>query len=97
VRGRVEQGQLARDGRSPIYGGLKVYPHEAVNPAARRYVVGAVHTNTIEDSWSIFERGIVGSFHRVSRKHMGLYVVEFQFRYNNRMNADIFGTAIEGC
>jgi hypothetical protein len=87
---------LATD-ESPIYGGLKEYPHEAVNHAARRYVVGAVHTNTIEGFWSIFKRGIVGSFHRVSRKYMGLYVAEFQFRYNNRMNADIFGTAIEGC
>jgi hypothetical protein len=34
---------------------------------------------------------------RVSRNYMALYVAEFQFRYNNRMNADIFGTAIEGC
>jgi ISXO2-like transposase domain len=47
--------------------------------------------------WSIFKRGIVGTFHKVSAKYMPLYVAEFQFRYNNRMNADIFGTAIKGC
>jgi hypothetical protein len=41
--------------------------------------------------------GIVGSFHKVSRKYLPLYVAEFQFRYNNRQNADIFGTAIERC
>jgi hypothetical protein len=33
----------------------------------------------------------------MSREYMPLYVAEFQFRYNNRENADIFGTAIEGC
>lgn len=58
---------------------------------------GAVHTNTIEGFWSIFKRGIVGSFHKISAKYMPLYVAEFQFRYNNRSNADIFGTAIGGC
>jgi ISXO2-like transposase domain len=39
----------------------------------------------------------VGTFHKVSRKYMALYVAEFQFRYNNRHNANIFATAIEGC
>ncbi len=73
------------------------YPqHQSVNHHAKQYVIGAVHTNTIEGFWSIFKRGIVGSFHKVSRKYMSLYVAEFQFRYNNRFNDDIFGTAIAG-
>jgi len=41
--------------------------------------------------------GIVGSFHKVSKKYLPLYVAKFQFRDNNRFNADIFGTAISGC
>jgi hypothetical protein len=41
--------------------------------------------------------GIVGSFHKISAKYMPLYVAEFQFRYNNRENADIFRAAIAGC
>lgn len=45
-------------------------------------MVGAVHTQTIEGFWTIIKRGIVGSFHKVSRKYMPLYVAEFQFRYN---------------
>jgi hypothetical protein len=61
------------------------------------YVVGAVHTNTIEGFWSIFKRGVVGTFHKMLAKYMPLYVTEFQFRYNNRLNQDIFGTAISGC
>jgi transposase-like protein len=68
--------------------------HDSVNHETGRYVVGAVHTNTIEGFWSIFKRGIVGSYHKVSKKYLPLYVAEFQFRYNNRFNPDIFGTAI---
>jgi IS1 family transposase/transposase-like protein len=73
------------------------YPHHAVRHKAKQYVVGAIHTNTIEGFWSIMKRGIMGTFHKVSRKYLPLYVAEFQFRYNNRENADIFGTAIRSC
>jgi transposase-like protein len=87
---------LATD-ESRVYDGLTEYNHQTVDHHRKQYVVGAVHTNTIEGFWSIFKRGIVGSFHKVSAKYMPLYVAEFQFRYNNRMNEDIFGTAIKGC
>jgi transposase-like protein len=75
----------------------KLYPHQVIKHTAGEYVVGAVHTNTIEGFWSILKRGIVGSYHKVSKKYLPLYVAEFEFRYNNRHNADIFGTAIAGC
>jgi transposase-like protein len=91
---------LVATDESPVYDNLKFMRkvrHEAVNHSAHRYVIGAVHTNTIEGFWSIFKRGVVGTFHKVSRKYLPLYVAEFQFRYNNRLNDDIFGTAIEGC
>jgi transposase-like protein len=73
------------------------YPHATVDHARGQYVVGAVHTQTIEGFWSLVKRGMVGTFHKVSKKYLPLYVAEFQFRYNNRENADIFGTAISGC
>jgi hypothetical protein len=57
---------------------------------------GAIHTNTIEGFWSIFKRSVVGTFHKVSAKYL-LYIAEFQFRYNNRSNEEIFGEAISGC
>ena len=79
------------------YLGLHEYNHQTVMHSAKRYVVGAVHTNTIEGFWSIFKRSIVGSYHKVSQKYLPLYVAECQFKYNNRFNDDIFGTAIEGC
>ena len=72
------------------------FNHGTVDHAKHQYVVGAVHTQTIEGFWSIFKRGIVGTFHNVSKRYLHLYVAEFQFRYNNRFNDDIFGTAIEG-
>jgi IS1 family transposase/transposase-like protein len=75
----------------------KEYPHVVVDHAKGDYVVGAIHTNTIEGFWSLIKRGCVGTFHKVSKKYHPLYVAEFQFRYNNRENADIFGAAIAGC
>jgi hypothetical protein len=73
------------------------FPHGVVNHAKGQYVIGAIHTQTIEGFWSIFKRGVVGTFHKMSAKYMPLYVAEFQFRYNNRLNADIFGEALKGC
>lgn len=80
------------------YRGLDAdYPHHVIRHSSGQYVVGAIHTNTIEGFWSIFKRGVVGTFHKVSAKYLPLYVAEFQFRYNNRETADIFGEAIRGC
>ena len=75
----------------------KQYPHKVINHAQGQYVVGAVHTNTLEGFWSIVKRGIVGTFHKVSKKYLHLYVNEFEFRYNQRLNTDIFGAAIKAC
>ena len=88
----------------PAYGALSSiqYPRVSVDHSAGQYVtydelVGAIHTNSIEGFWSLLKRGIVGNYHRVSAKYLPLYVAEFCFKYNNRDNADIFGTAIAGC
>ncbi len=75
----------------------KEFPHATIDHARGQYVVGAVHTQTIEGFWSLIKRGMVGTFHKVSKKYLPLYVAEFQFRYNNRENADIFETAIREC
>jgi transposase-like protein len=71
--------------------------HATIDHARGQYVVGAVHTQTIEGFWSLIKRGMVGTYHKVSPKYLPLYVAEFQFRYNNRNNEDIFGEAIRGC
>jgi len=75
----------------------KEFPHGVVDHARGQYVIGAVHTQTIEGFWSLVKRDMVGTFHKVSAKYLPLYVAEFQFRYNNRNNADIFGEAVRSC
>jgi hypothetical protein len=72
------------------------YPHGVIDHSNGHHVIGAIHTNTIDGFWSLIKRGVVGTFHKV-RKYLPLYVAEFEFRYNNRLNTDIFGTAIAGC
>jgi transposase-like protein len=59
--------------------------------------LGGVTSIPIEGPWSILKRGVMGAFHKVSKKYLPLYVVEFQFRFNNRANAGIFGVVIRGC
>ncbi|CAN5688852.1 hypothetical protein BH10PSE6_BH10PSE6_47980 [soil metagenome] len=42
-------------------------------------------------------RGMVGTFHKVSKKYLPLYFAEFQFRYNDRGNDNVFAEAVRGC
>jgi transposase-like protein len=73
------------------------YPHKSVDHKAREYVRGEVHTNNIENFWSLLKRGVIGTYHNVSKKYLPLYLNEFAFRHNNRKNSDIFGGAVAGC
>jgi hypothetical protein len=50
-----------------------------------------------EAFWSLLKRGNIAAFHIVSRKYLPLYVAEFEWRYNNRENPDIFGAAVARC
>jgi transposase-like protein len=72
-------------------------PHESVSHSQGEYVRGEVHTNNIESFWSLLKRGIMGSYHHVSKKYLPLYLAEFQFRHNNRKNSDIFKAILAGC
>jgi len=54
------------------------------------YVRGDVHTNTIESAFSLFKRGVMGSFHTVSIKHIQRYLHEFEYRFNRRKNVNRF-------
>lgn len=71
--------------------------HEAVDHRAKEYVRGTVHTNNIENFWSLLKRGVIGTYHNVSKKYLPLYLNEFAWRFNNRKNPDIFKSAIAGC
>jgi hypothetical protein len=52
--------------------------------SAKEYVRGDVHTNTVEGYFSILKRGIMGTYHHLSQKHLKRYLAEFDFRYNER-------------
>jgi transposase-like protein len=65
-----------------------------VNHSAKEWVVGDVHTNGIEGVWSLFKRSIIGSFHKVSVKHLDRYLDELEWRFNNRDNPHMFRDAL---
>lgn len=58
--------------------------HKVVNHSLGEYSRGDVTTNTVEGFFSLLKRGVVGTFHHVSEKHLPLYLAEFDFRYNQR-------------
>ena len=64
--------------------------HETVNHKAEEWVRGDVHTNSIENIWSLLKRSIVGSYHQVSKKHLDAYLDELEWRFNNRENPYLF-------
>ena len=64
--------------------------HETVNHGRRQWVQGDVHTQTMEDVWSLFKRSVIGSYHHLSVNHLQAYLDELAFRYNNRENAYLF-------
>jgi transposase-like protein len=64
--------------------------HETVNHSIGEYVRGDVHTNSIENVWSLFKRSIIGSYHKLSVKHLDAYLDELEWRFNNRENPWLF-------
>jgi len=73
------------------------YPHEVVKHSADEYVRGNVHTQSIDSFWALLKRGIIGTYHNVSKKYLPLYLNEFQWRFNHRKDSDIFIAALRGC
>jgi transposase-like protein len=71
--------------------------HEAVNHSQGEYLRGNLHTNSIESFWSLLKRGVIGTYHNVSKEYLPLYLNEFSFRFNNRNNPDIFDEILRGC
>ncbi len=66
--------------------------HETVNHSAKEYVrFGTdIHTNTVESAFSLLKRGIIGSWHKISAKHLPAYLAEMEFRFNRRNRPDLF-------
>ncbi len=60
------------------------YRHQGVVHIAHQWTKGTAHTNSIENSWSLFKRSIAGQFHSISVKHLGKYVDETAYKFNRR-------------
>ena len=77
---------------SPIYTrmGREFNGHSTVNHSAGEYVTlgGFKHSNTAENFFSIFKRGVIGTYHHMSEAHIGRYCAEFDLRYNTRTLSD---------
>jgi len=64
--------------------------HKTIKHKARVYVDGDIHTNTVESAFSLLKRGIIGTWHRISAKHLAAYLAEMEFRFNRRNREDLF-------
>ncbi|HKR83179.1 MAG TPA: IS1595 family transposase [Terriglobales bacterium] len=68
--------------------------HQAINHSLGVYSIGDLHTNTVESAFSLLKRGIVGTWHRISAKHLAAYLDEMTWRFNNRKNPFLFRDTI---
>lgn len=87
VRENVVPGAVVYTDDATAYQSLnrKGFHHDSVKHSVGEYVKDVdVHTNGIESLWSMFKRGFVGTYHRMSPKHLHRYVREFEGRQNVR-------------
>jgi hypothetical protein len=103
---KILDRHIAVDTKRIITGSAMVYPfamdknfqkkHDTVNHSREWVKPGdiEVHTNTVESAFSLLKRGIIGSFHRVSIKHLYRYLAEFQNRFNMRNGGNRFGQTV---
>lgn len=81
----AKEARLATDEAGHyIVAGREFADHGVVRHGRDEYVVGEVHTNTIEGYFSIFKRGMRGVYQHCGKQHLHRYLAEFDFRYNNR-------------
>jgi transposase-like protein len=88
ITANVDRASYLMTDESPVYWsiGRQFSGHGAVNHSAEEYVRAFFwHTNTVENFFSIFKRGIYGCYFHVSEAHLHRYAAEFDFRYNNRI------------
>jgi len=84
IRENVATGSILYTDENRSYRGLADFKRTAVNHAARKYVIGAAHTNGIESFWALFKRGYHGIYHHMSEKHLQKYIDECAFRVNRK-------------
>jgi transposase-like protein len=76
--------------KAMIKAGIHGKRHKTIRHKDHIYVEGSVHTNTVESAFSLLKRGIMGTWHKVSAKHLAAYLDEMTFRFNRRKKSDLF-------
>jgi transposase-like protein len=86
VRDNVHRESRLHTDESRLYPfiGSQMAAHETVNHSAKEYARGDVTTNTVETYFSVFKRGMRGTYQHCKEKHLHRYLAEFDFRFNNR-------------
>jgi transposase-like protein len=88
----VDRASHLMTDEAPVYTrvGREFNGHSSVNHSAKEYVTtgGFKHSNTVENFFSIFKRGVIGTYHHMSEAHLGRYCSEFDLRYNTRAMSD---------
>jgi transposase-like protein len=84
IRGHVKDGSTVYTDEAPVFRNLNwFYNHETVNHRDGEYhTAKGVGTNSIESVWAVLKRGLHGTYHSASKKHLARYVNEFAFRLN---------------
>lgn len=94
----VDRASHLMTDQAPVYTrlGREFAGHSVVNHSAKEYVTtgGFKHSNTAENFFSIFKRGVIGTYHHMSEAHLGRYTAEFDCRYNTREMTDAERAAI---
>jgi len=86
VTQNIKQESVLATDESPLYKavGKELLDHQTVKHSRGEYVRGGVHSNTVENYFSVFKRGMRGTYQHCAEKHLHRYLAEFDFRYNNR-------------
>lgn len=89
INDNIAPGSEVHTDESNLYKrNMDEYVHKSVNHSKRQWVVNGVHTNHVENFWSVMKRGVYGIYHQISYKHLQAYCNEFAYRYNSRKMAD---------
>ena len=106
VKENVERESRLHTDESRLYRDALYFvsSHETVKHSTGEYVRGDVHINTAENVFSVFKRGMKGTYQHCAEKHLHRYLAEFDFRYNERValgvddvvRADRILTSIKG-
>ncbi|MCB1330523.1 MAG: IS1595 family transposase [Maritimibacter sp.] len=88
----AREARVVTDEAPRLKGAADGYAHETVNHGADEYVRGDVTTNTVENYFSVFKRGMRGVYQHCGQQHLHRYLAEFDFRYNHRAAKEIDDT-----